>query len=58
KKNKGIKEKIKETLTGGATDHDKKEIGDHQQTAQTTSADQGEKKGMMEKIKEKIPGMH
>ncbi|KAK6796637.1 hypothetical protein RDI58_004338 [Solanum bulbocastanum] len=69
RKKKGMTEKIKETLTGagGTThDHDKKEIDhDQRQTSQTTSntitaaENEGdEKKGMMEKIKDKIPGMH
>ncbi|MCD9643753.1 hypothetical protein HAX54_031423 [Datura stramonium] len=61
KKKKGIKEKIKETLTGGADDDNNKKLTDQQQPAQTTptgEAEEGEKKGMMEKIKVKIPGMH
>ncbi|KAJ8544776.1 hypothetical protein K7X08_017359 [Anisodus acutangulus] len=55
RKKKGIKEKIKETLTGGTDD--KKELGDQQLPPQitptptpTTEAEEGEKKGMMEKI--------
>ncbi|CAN4123526.1 unnamed protein product [Withania somnifera] len=51
---KGIKDKIKETLTGGAHE------GVQATPASTPTAETegGEKKGMMEKIKEKIPGMH
>ncbi|PHU25200.1 Dehydrin DHN2 [Capsicum chinense] len=57
RKKKGRKEKIKETLTGGAGE------GAQTNTPAPTpigeAADQGgEKKGIMDKIKEKIPGMH
>ncbi|XP_049382559.1 water stress-inducible protein Rab21-like [Solanum stenotomum] len=66
RKKKGITEKIKETLTGagGTTHDDKKEIGhDQHQTSQTTTTasvenERDDKKGMMDKIKDKIPGMH
>ncbi|XP_059281385.1 abscisic acid and environmental stress-inducible protein TAS14-like [Lycium ferocissimum] len=65
RKKKGIKEKIKDKLTGDTTHHDdNKELTDHQQPPQTTTTTtpcaetEGEDKGMMDKIKEKIPGMH
>ncbi|MCD7463791.1 hypothetical protein HAX54_051388 [Datura stramonium] len=62
RKKKGVKEKIKETLTGGThDDNNKKELADQQHPAQTTAVVENEgeeKKGMMEKIKEKIPDMH
>ncbi|XP_049382557.1 desiccation-related protein clone PCC27-04-like [Solanum stenotomum] len=57
KKKKGIKEKIKETLTGGA-DEGVQTIIPTPTPTPTCEAGGGEKKGMMEKIKEKIPGMH
>ncbi|KAK4710177.1 hypothetical protein R3W88_004690 [Solanum pinnatisectum] len=61
KKKKGIKEKIKETLTGGADEGIQTIIPTPTPTPTPTSTGEaggGEKKGMMEKIKEKIPGMH
>ncbi|XP_015065211.1 desiccation-related protein clone PCC27-04 [Solanum pennellii] len=56
KKKKGIKKKIKETLTGGAEEGVQTTIPISISTP--TSSGEVEKKGIMEKIKEKIPGMH
>ncbi|KAL3344373.1 hypothetical protein AABB24_023687 [Solanum stoloniferum] len=59
KKKKGIKEKIKETLTGGADEGVQTIIPTPTPTPTSTGEAGGsEKKGIMEKIKEKIPGMH
>ncbi|KAJ8550114.1 hypothetical protein K7X08_033821 [Anisodus acutangulus] len=62
RRKKGIKEKIKEKLTGDTTHDDKKELTDQQlpasQITTTSETAEGEKKGVMGKIKEKIPGMH
>ncbi|XP_059281342.1 abscisic acid and environmental stress-inducible protein TAS14-like [Lycium ferocissimum] len=45
KKNKGIKEKIKEALTGDTTHDDKKELGDQQLPPQTTTIPTPETEG-------------
>nr|XP_019068107.1 late embryogenesis abundant protein-like [Solanum lycopersicum] len=59
RKKKGLKEKIKEKFTGGKH---KNEEPHHQAhgvgTRTTTTTTEHEKKSMMEKIKEKLPGHH
>lgn len=66
KKKKGLKEKIKEKLTGGKHKEEPSQTGSvTSPTAETTTLPSGagtyehhehEKKSVMEKIKEKLPG--
>lgn len=70
RKKKGLTQKIKETLTGGSgkhKDHEQSQTMTYAAktsvTSGTTTAgqhhvDQHEKKSVMEKIKEKLPGGH
>ncbi|KQJ88959.1 water stress-inducible protein Rab21 [Brachypodium distachyon] len=73
RRKKGMKEKIKEKLPGGNKQADEQQTaGVGQQAGHTTGvtggtgtagthgaeATTGEKKGVMEKIKEKLPGQH
>ncbi|XP_003576169.2 water stress-inducible protein Rab21 [Brachypodium distachyon] len=74
RRKKGMKEKIKEKLPGGNKQADEQQMaGVGQQAGHTTGATgtgtgtagtdgaeatTGEKKGVMEKIKEKLPGQH
>jgi hypothetical protein len=69
RRKKGIKEKIKEKLPGGNKDGNQQHTttGDaigQQEHAGTAGAgapgveSTGEKKGLMDKIKEKLPGQH
>ena len=51
---RGLKEKIKEKLTGGG----KHAHGVADYPSTSPPAGQHEKKGMIEKIKEKLPGHH
>ncbi|KAL6592943.1 hypothetical protein ACP70R_049239 [Stipagrostis hirtigluma subsp. patula] len=70
RRKKGIKEKIKEKLPGGHKDHEQQQTATG--GAQVQQGDDagatgtgvhgaegtGEKKGLMDKIKEKLPGQH
>ncbi|CAO2148788.1 unnamed protein product [Urochloa humidicola] len=70
RRKKGIKEKIKEKLPGGNKDSNKQDmatggaVGQQGHAAGATGTGvhgtegTGEKKGVMEKIKEKLPGQH
>ena len=60
KKNKGIKDKIKEKLPGAGGHKDDNHPQQHyeQGVAAGEKTHENEKKGIMEKIKEKIPGSH
>ncbi|CAL4988328.1 unnamed protein product [Urochloa decumbens] len=70
RRKKGIKEKIKEKLPGGSKDSSKHQdmatggaVGQQGHAAATGTGVHGteatgEKKGVMEKIKEKLPGQH
>ncbi|KAL0905632.1 hypothetical protein M5K25_024067 [Dendrobium thyrsiflorum] len=59
KKNKGIKDKIKEKLPGGHKDNQNpQQHYDQGVAAAGVQTQETEKKGIMEKIKEKLPGSH
>jgi hypothetical protein len=70
RRKKGMKEKIKEKLPGGNKKQDEHQqmgtgtYGQHGHTGMTgtgtgtTGHETGEKKGVMDKIKEKLPGQH
>uniref|UniRef100_A0A3Q7I6Q6 Dehydrin n=1 Tax=Solanum lycopersicum TaxID=4081 RepID=A0A3Q7I6Q6_SOLLC len=62
RKKKGLKEKIKEKFTGGKHKNEEPHHQAHgvgtRTTTTTTTTTEHEKKSMMEKIKEKLPGHH
>ena len=63
RKKKGLKEKIKEKFTGGKhkneePHHQAHGVGTGTTTTTTPTTTEHEKKSMMEKIKEKLPGHH
>lgn len=58
RKKKGVKERIKETFGAGKQKDTDTTVTEESKTSTTVPGQEKEKKGIMEKIKEKLPGHH